>query len=97
MQGTIFQTDFRLLSLGGCNMVLGIQWLKTLGPIIWDFKNLCMEFHHNRHKHVLRGSTNDTIKIVGANCTQKTMIKTEHERIAQLFVIQLQPTHLRID
>ena len=31
------------LSLGDCDVVLGTQWLCTLGPIKWDFKKLVME------------------------------------------------------
>ena len=38
-------------------MVLGVQWLKTLGEIKWDFKKLRMEFEVHGKKHVLRGST----------------------------------------
>lgn len=26
------------------NMVLGIKWLRTLGPILWDLDDLCMAF-----------------------------------------------------
>ncbi|KAA8550255.1 hypothetical protein F0562_001939 [Nyssa sinensis] len=33
IQGTTFTTDMRLLPLGGCDMVLGVQWLSTLGPV----------------------------------------------------------------
>ncbi|GKC52905.1 putative mitochondrial protein [Tanacetum coccineum] len=33
MQGYQFKTDVMLLPLGGCEMVLGIQWLSTLGNI----------------------------------------------------------------
>ncbi|RVW59679.1 Transposon Tf2-8 polyprotein [Vitis vinifera] len=28
----------------GCDIVLGVQWLQTLGPILWDFSRLQMEF-----------------------------------------------------
>lgn len=34
MQGTIFTTEMRLLPLGGCDMVLRVQWLSTLGPVL---------------------------------------------------------------
>lgn len=31
-------------------MVLSIHWLIQLGPILWDFKLLRMEFSYNRRK-----------------------------------------------
>ena len=46
-----------ILPLGNCDMVLGIQWLETLGEIKWNFKQLRMEFIVNEKKHVLRGSS----------------------------------------
>lgn len=30
--------------MGGCNAVLGVQWLRTLGPVLWDFDKLYMKF-----------------------------------------------------
>jgi hypothetical protein len=33
-----------MIILAGCDNVLGIQWLVTLGPIICNFKVLTMEF-----------------------------------------------------
>jgi hypothetical protein len=44
MQGLVFRTDLFILPLAGCDVVLGIQWLRTLGPILWDFTKLQMEF-----------------------------------------------------
>jgi hypothetical protein len=44
VQGVILTTEFYILTLGGCDMVLGVQWLRTLGPIIWDFLQLTMQF-----------------------------------------------------
>jgi hypothetical protein len=31
-------------------MVLGIQWLESLGPILWDFRNRTMAFVWNGHR-----------------------------------------------
>nr|GEW55164.1 hypothetical protein [Tanacetum cinerariifolium] len=39
-----FVTDMMILPLGGCEMVLGIQWLATLGDIKCNFNQLKMEF-----------------------------------------------------
>jgi hypothetical protein len=44
VQGTNFSAEFYLLPLRGCDMVLGVHWLRSLGPILWDFSKLTMEF-----------------------------------------------------
>lgn len=42
-----FVSDLYVITLGGCDVVLGVQWLKTLGPILWDFDKLYMQFTRN--------------------------------------------------
>jgi hypothetical protein len=37
IQGDIFLVDLFVMPLAGYDMVLGTQWLATLGPILWDF------------------------------------------------------------
>jgi hypothetical protein len=32
------------INMGGCDIVLGVDWLRTLGPILMDFKELTMQF-----------------------------------------------------
>ena len=44
VQGESVLADFFVLPLRGCDMVLGVQWLVTVGPILWDFQQLTMQF-----------------------------------------------------
>jgi hypothetical protein len=46
----VFGIDCYGLSLGSCDMVLGVQWLESLGPILWDFARRTMGFVHNGHR-----------------------------------------------
>ncbi|GKE44016.1 Fe(3+) dicitrate transport system permease [Tanacetum coccineum] len=55
LQGVTFQADMMLISLGGCKMVLGVQWLATLGDIVCNFLQLKMEFMYQGKKVALRG------------------------------------------
>ncbi|KAK8933404.1 hypothetical protein KSP39_PZI015802 [Platanthera zijinensis] len=56
MQGVEFISDVLVLPLGGCDVVLGIQWLITLGMVHWNFADLRMEFSSGG-KHInLRGA-----------------------------------------
>ncbi|KAH0714831.1 hypothetical protein KY284_007736 [Solanum tuberosum] len=56
-KGTTFSSDFLLLPLGNIDIVLGVQWLNTLGRILFDFSKRTIEFMHQGKKHVLRGAT----------------------------------------
>lgn len=42
-----FHVDVFTLHLGGCDAVLGVQWLLKLGPILWDFEHLTMQFSYD--------------------------------------------------
>ncbi|KAA8538007.1 hypothetical protein F0562_027413 [Nyssa sinensis] len=72
MQGTTFTTNMRFLPLGGRDMVLGVQWLSTLGPVLWDFQN------------VLRSSATVEIQQVEVKAMEKLMQKKPQGIIAQL-------------
>jgi uncharacterized membrane protein (UPF0182 family) len=39
-----FSADFFVFPLPGYDVVLGTQWLATLGPILWDFAAFTMSF-----------------------------------------------------
>jgi hypothetical protein len=39
------------INMGGCDIVLGGEWLRTLGPILMDFKELTMKFNQDRQQY----------------------------------------------
>jgi hypothetical protein len=47
-----FSLDCYGLMLGTYDMVLGVQWLESLGPILWDFQQRTLAFVRNGH-HVV--------------------------------------------
>jgi len=55
VQGTTIITYFYLIPLGGCDVVLSIDWLLTLGPVIWDFSKLTLEYTLAGHHILLQG------------------------------------------
>ena len=54
-QGHEFLVHLHVLLMGGCDLVLGTQWLGTLGVIQWDFKLLTMSFGYNHRQVLLQG------------------------------------------
>ncbi|XP_058725452.1 uncharacterized protein LOC131596726 [Vicia villosa] len=42
-----FHIDLFILPISGAELVLGVQWLKTLGPIVTDYEKLTMSFNNH--------------------------------------------------
>ena len=59
-------------------MVLGIEWLVTLGDITWNFDRLSMQFYVHGKKLVLRGATSEGLKIARKKQLQKTIASSVH-------------------
>ena len=55
VQGDTFKVDLNILPLGDCAVVLGSQWLYSLGLIQWDFNHLTMQFWYEGISVLLRG------------------------------------------
>ena len=53
---------FFILPLEGYEAVLGTQWLRTLGEILWDFSKLTMKFQWNGRLVMLKGLTDQVIE-----------------------------------
>jgi hypothetical protein len=48
-------TDYYVLPVAACQVVLGMQWLETLGPVETDYKQLTITFRIDGVRHTLQG------------------------------------------
>ncbi|VFR02248.1 unnamed protein product [Cuscuta campestris] len=55
LQGNTFDVDLFILEIHGPDIVLGVQWLQTLGKVSHDYANLTMEFSYQGKAVILRG------------------------------------------
>jgi len=59
IQTASFMVDLHVLPISRANIVLGVQWLQSLGPILTDYNSFCMQFFHQGRIVELKGE-NDT-------------------------------------
>ncbi|KAL4340607.1 hypothetical protein GQ457_08G020270 [Hibiscus cannabinus] len=57
VQGTELMTDFYVLPLEGTEMVLGVAWMATLGPVTMDFSTLRFQFRQGDKEHYWQEET----------------------------------------
>jgi hypothetical protein len=80
------------IDMGGCDIVLGADWLRTLGPILMDFKALTMQFDQEGHQYKFQGITVGSPKVISSHFMEKLLKKGYFGVIAQLHAIQATKT-----
>ena len=53
MHGKEFEADLRLLKLGGYDIVLGVDWMKEVSPISFDFNKMEVTFEKDGKRRTL--------------------------------------------
>jgi hypothetical protein len=76
------------IDMGGCDIVLGVEWLRTLGPILMDFKELTMQFQQEGQKYQFQGLTVGSPEIISSHRMENLLKKGHSGIIAQLHSIQ---------
>ena len=76
------------IDMGSCDIVLGADWLRTLGPILMDFKELTMQFDEEGHQYKFQGITASSLEIISSHRMEKLLKKGHSSVIAQLHAIQ---------
>jgi hypothetical protein len=74
--------------MGGCDIVLGVEWIRTLGPILMDFKELTMPFQQEGKKYQFQGLTVGSLEIISSHLMENILNKGHSSIIAQLHYIQ---------
>ncbi|XP_076911425.1 uncharacterized protein LOC143569378 [Bidens hawaiensis] len=86
MQGNWFTIDVMLISLSNYDMVLGVQWLKTLNDIMWNFKELTMKFKVADKMFELKGIDSDGMQLCSSEKLESLL--TQGVASAQLYSLQ---------
>lgn len=71
LQGEPITTNFYLLTLGGCDIVLGAYWSRTLGPILRDLSSLT-QFELEGEAIKLQGESPTNLTLLNVNELEDT-------------------------
>jgi hypothetical protein len=82
------------INMGGRDIVLGADWLRTLGPILMDFKELTMQFNQEGHQYNFQGITVGSLEIISSPRMENLLKKGHFGVIAQLHAIEATETPL---
>ncbi|XP_028552383.1 uncharacterized protein LOC114580110 [Dendrobium catenatum] len=72
IQGEDITQDFLVLELGNTDVILGIQWLQTLGEMKVNWKTLMLEYGEGEHRVTLHGDP----KLCRSKVALKTILKS---------------------
>lgn len=56
-----------MLPLCGAHVVLGVQWLRSLGPVLTDYTSLSMKFMHQGQIIEFKGDDTSTLQPLTSN------------------------------
>ena len=80
------------IDMGGCDIVLGVEWLCTLSPILMDFKDLTMQFQQEGQQYKFQGITAGSPEVISSHRMENLLKKSHYGVIAQLHAIQATET-----
>jgi hypothetical protein len=78
------------IAMGGVDVVLGIQWLQSLGTMDFNFQELFMKFSLEGKEIELRGITGKPGRVISSNGMTKLLKKGHQVIIAQLCSLDVQ-------
>ena len=61
------KTHIFLVDIGGCDIMLGVEWLRPLGLVTMDFKELYMSIVKDSSTHTLKGIQEGPLEVMSSN------------------------------
>jgi hypothetical protein len=90
MREYVMNSPMISIPMGGADVVLGIQWLQSLGTVPFNFQELFMKFSLEGKEIELRGITGKPGKVIISNGMTKLLKKGNQGIIAQLCSLDVQ-------
>lgn len=84
-----FQVDFHVLPIQGLDVVLGVQWLKALGPVLTDYTTLTMKFIYNGQLIELVGDRDSSLQMISPSQLQRWV---DTGNTSTFFHIKMEPS-----
>jgi len=87
------------IDMGGCDIILGVEWLHTLGPIHMYFKDLTMQFQQEGQQYKFQSITIGSPQTINSHCMENLLKKGHSGIIAQLHsshVVETLSVHLEL-
>ncbi|XP_026378323.1 uncharacterized protein LOC113272740 [Papaver somniferum] len=92
MQGHQFSANLRTFPLGGCDIVLGADWLRQLGDVTFNFSQLSISFRHQGSHITLQGTTSKpSLSMISGSSLNKFIKSNTPTLIGQFFSISTTP------
>lgn len=93
-----FLFDMRILKLGGCDIVLGVDFMRRFGPVLFDYNNLSITLRHGDREITIQGLRQEvpvsSLNIISAEGLEK-MIKKDEFRVGCFCVMSMEPKEKR--
>jgi hypothetical protein len=78
------------IQMGGVYVVLGVQWLQSLGTMALNFQDIFLIFSSKGKEIDLRGIRGKPYQVISSNNMEKLLKKGQHGVIAQFFSLDVQ-------
>lgn len=86
-----FPISFHVLPLGACELVLGVQWLRTLGSVMWDFVDMLMGFQWEGQSIKWPGLSPSNLHVMLGDKSLKPDFVNKQSRLLQLMLTNKEP------
>ncbi|XP_058761394.1 uncharacterized protein LOC131634786 [Vicia villosa] len=90
LQHNSFSIPFHLLPIEGADVVLGMEWLRTLGPLMADFSIPKISFTHNNNNITITG---DNQTLIQPSSYNNFCHLIQNDSIASIHLLLYQPSH----
>ena len=84
------------IPMGGADVVLGVQWLQSLGTMDFNFQKLFMKFSWEGKEYELNGIIGKPSKVISSNGMPKLLKKGHQGVVAQLCSLDVQTSKFPI-